>query len=106
MSIKGQGHSLTSSKVTRFSKLNPFFSETVELFDAKYYMKDFGSTEMKICTNRLGRPKTSSSPPVISLLAVLRRVLCFGSLVVLDVVFRYLSLFLLYINIKIGKNRC
>ena len=29
-----------------------------------------------------------------------------GSLVVLDVVFRYLSLFLLYINIKIGKNRC
>ena len=30
----------------------------------------------------------------------------FGSLVVLDVVFRYLSLFLLYINIKIGKNRC
>ena len=27
----------------------------------------------------------------------------FGSLVVLDAVFRYLSLFLLYINIKIGK---
>ena len=26
-------------------------------------------------------------------------------LVVLDVVLRYLSLFLLYINIKIGKNR-
>ena len=26
--------------------------------------------------------------------------------VVLDVVFRYLSLFLLCINIKIGKNRC
>ena len=25
--------------------------------------------------------------------------------VVLDVVFRYLSLFLLYINIKLGKNR-
>ena len=32
-----------------------------------------------------------------------RRLFCFGSLVVLDVVFRYLSLFLLYINIKIGK---
>ena len=32
----------------------------------------------------------------------------FGSLVVIDVVFRYLSLFLLYINIKIGKidNKC
>ena len=34
------------------------------------------------------------------------RLFCFGSLVVLDVVFRYLSLFLLYINIKIGLNRC
>ena len=43
---------------------------------------------------------------VILLLAVPRRLFCFGSLVVLDVVFRYLSLFLLYINIKIGKNRC
>ena len=45
-------------------------------------------------------------PPVILLLAVQRRPFCFGSLVVLDVVFRYLSLFVLYINIKIGKNRC
>ena len=44
--------------------------------------------------------------PVILLLAVPRRLFCFGSLVDLDVVFRYLSLFLLYINIKIGKNRC
>ena len=35
-----------------------------------------------------------------------RRLFCFGSLVVLDVVFRYLSLCLLYINTKIGKNRC
>ena len=55
---------------------------------------------------RVGRPQTSSSPPVILLLAVPRRLFCFGSLVVLDVVFRYLSLCLLYINIKIGKNRC
>ena len=31
---------------------------------------------------------------------------CFGYLVILDVVCRNLSLFLLYINIKIGKNRC
>ena len=45
-------------------------------------------------------------PPVILLLAGPRRLFWFGSLVVLDVVFRYLSLFLLYINIKIGKNRC
>ena len=41
---------------------------------------------------RVGRPQTSSSPPVILLLAVPRRLFCFGSLVVLDVVFRYLSL--------------
>ena len=40
-------------------------------------------------------------PPVILVLAVPRRLFCFGSLVVLDVVFRYLSLCLLYI---IGKN--
>ena len=53
---------------------------------------------------RVGRPQTSSSPPVILLLVVPRRLFCFGSFVVLDVVFRYLSLFLLYINIKIGKN--
>ena len=63
---------------------------------------------------RAGRPQTSSSPPpppppppaVILLLAVPRRLFCFGSLVVLNVVFRYLSLLLLYININIGKNRC
>ena len=30
----------------------------------------------------------------------------FGSLVILDVVCRYISLFLLYINIEIIKNRC
>ena len=41
--------------------------------------------------------------PVILLPAVPRRLFCFGSLVVLDVVFRYLWLVLLYINIKIGK---
>ena len=43
---------------------------------------------------------------VLLLLAFPRRILCFGSLLVLDVVFRYLSLCLLYINTKIGKNRC
>ena len=40
---------------------------------------------------------------VILLLAVPRRLFCFGSLVVLDVVFRYLSLCWSYINTKIGK---
>ena len=45
-------------------------------------------------------------PPAILLLAVPRRLFCFGSLVILEVVCRYLSLFVLYINIKIGKNRC
>ena len=42
----------------------------------------------------------------ILLLAVPRRLFCFGSLLILDMVCRYLSLFLLYKNIKIGKNRC
>ena len=46
------------------------------------------------------------TPPGILLLVVLRRLFCFGSLVILDVVCRYLSLFVLYINIEIGKNRC
>ena len=35
-----------------------------------------------------------------------RRLFCFCSLVILDVVCRYLSLFLLYINIEIGENKC
>ena len=50
----------------------------------------------------VGRPQTSESPPppVILLLAVPRGLFCFGYL---DVVCRYLSLFLLYINIEIGK---
>ena len=39
--------------------------------------------------------------PVILLLAVSRRLFCFGSVVSLDVVCRYLSLFFLYINIQI-----
>ena len=43
---------------------------------------------------------------LILLLAVPRGLFCFGSLVVLDVVFRYLSLCYLYINTKIGKNSC
>ena len=52
---------------------------------------------------RVGRPQTSSSPPVILLLAVPRRLFCFGPLVILDVACCYLWLFSVYINIKIGK---
>ena len=55
---------------------------------------------------RVGRPQTSSSPPVILLLAVPRRLFCFNSLVILDVTRCYIWLFTLYINIKIGKNSC
>ena len=36
----------------------------------------------------------------------LRRLFCFGSLVILDVARCYLWLFTLYINIKISKNSC
>ena len=42
-------------------------------------------------------------PPAISLMVVQMRLFGFGSLVILDVVCRYLSLFVLYINIEIGK---
>ena len=41
-----------------------------------------------------------------TLLAVPRRLFCFGSLVILDVARCYLWLFTLYINIKISKNSC
>ena len=49
-------------------------------------------------------PIALRGPAVILLLAVPRRLFCFGLLVILDVVCRYLSLFLLYINIKIDVN--
>ena len=54
--------------------------------------------------SRHGRPQTSSRPPVILLLAVPRRLFCFGSLVVLDVVCDYVLLSLLDIKLKIGKK--
>ena len=49
---------------------------------------------------RVGCPQPSSSPPVILLLAVPRRLFWFGSLVVLDVVCSYVLLFLSDINIE------
>ena len=48
---------------------------------------------------RVGRPQTSGSPPIISLLAVQRRLFRFGSLVILDSAYCYLWLFSLYIHI-------
>ena len=44
-----------SPNVTQFSKFNPFFfsSKAVELFETKYTVKEFGSTEMSIYTNGL-----------------------------------------------------
>ena len=33
-----------------FSNINIFVSKTVEIFETKYHVKDFGSTEMKIYT--------------------------------------------------------
>ena len=45
-------------------------------------------------------------PSNFLLLAVPRRLFCFGSLVILDVARCYLWLFTLYINIKISKNSC
>ena len=48
-------------------------------------------------------PLTSA---VILMLAVPRRLFCFGSLVILVVMCCYLLFFLLYINIEMGENRC
>ena len=45
-------------------------------------------------------------PPVILLLAVPGQLFCFGSLVVLDVLFLCLSLFLLCVDVEIDKNGC
>ena len=70
----------------------------------KNFLERIMSAANEECDGRVKLPPPP--PPVILLLAVPRRLFCFGSLVVLDVVFRYLSLFLLYININIGKNRC
>ena len=43
------------------------------------------------------------NPPSNFIAGLPKRLFCFGSLVILDVMCRYLSLFLLYINIEIGK---
>ena len=55
---------------------------------------------------RVGRPQTSSSPPVFFIAGRRKAALLFCSLVILDVARCYLWLFTLCINIKIGKNSC
>ena len=52
---------------------------------------------------RVGRPQTSWSPSEILLVAVPRRFFCFGSLVILDMVCRYLSLFLFKYKNRLNK---
>ena len=60
---------------------------------------------------RVGRPQTSSNPqyfycwPSQGGSSVVLFFFFFFFLAVVDVVGRYISLFLLHINIKIGKNR-
>ena len=52
------------------------------------------------------KAEREQAPQYFLLLAVPRRLFCFGSLVILDVARCYLWLYTLYINIKIGKNSC
>ena len=63
------------------------------------------SEEQRQSKGTVGRPQAGWGPPEVLLLVVPGRLFYFGSLVILDVVCRYLSLFLLYINIEIGRNR-
>ena len=88
----------------------PTIVSILTFMSRKHFMLSCVEHKNGLLRTRVGRPKTSCSPPpplpVILLLAVPMRLFCFGSLVTLDVVCRYLSLFLLYINMKIGKNRC
>ena len=61
---------------------------------------------ISVFLRRLVDRKLVEAPQYFLLLAVPRRLFCFGSLVILDVARCYLWLFTLYINIEIGKNSC
>ena len=50
-------------KVTVF-KLKYFFSKTVEIFETKYHVKDFGRTGMKIYTNGHGHMTKMAIMPI------------------------------------------
>ena len=51
----------------RSRSLKSFFSKTVELFETKYHVKDFGSTAMKIYTNRLDHMTKLAATPIYSI---------------------------------------
>ena len=51
-------------KVSQFSKLNPFFSKTIDLFETKYHVKDFGNTEIIIYMNGLGHMTKTAATPI------------------------------------------
>ena len=61
---------------------------------------------IKDSAGTLSSCRASTMAVATDLLAVPRRLFCFGSLVILDVARCYLWLFTLYINIKISKNSC
>ena len=63
LSIKGQGHYLIFAKGHSVFKIF-VFSKTVELFETKYHVNDFGSTEMKIYTNGLGHMTKIAAMPM------------------------------------------
>ena len=66
----------------------------------------FCSLHKAIYFKRYSRGKVRFSDSSSFIAGCPKAALQFGSLVILDVVCHYLSLFLLYINIKIDKNRC
>ena len=45
-------------------KVKSFFSKTVELFETKYHVNDFGSTEIIIYTNGLGHMTKTAVTPI------------------------------------------
>ena len=58
-----------------------------------------------VCIYNMRAPKPLWGRAILDPDPVPRRLFCFGFLVILDVVCRCLSLFVLYINVEIGKNR-
>ena len=95
LSIKGQGHSLTLVK----GHLD--FKAKCLNFGLYTQVSNSGPHGPLVYTSTSLQPRRQAFP-----VSWRRRLFCFGSLVILDVACCYLSLFSLYINIKIGKNIC
>ena len=64
MSSQGQGHFLTIARSHSVFKLKFFFLKTIELFETKYHVKDFGGTDMKIYTNGLDNMTMMTAMPI------------------------------------------